>query len=145
MKQETNSSSEKHKKIRLISTWKVSCLSWNWKLLSHVWILQARILEKIAFPFTRGSSWPRDRTRIAGRGFTLWATVSTQQMFMDLNLVTDFEQHWWLCTSLHRYLSWIIQKGSTLPPARKGYLRVPGFLLWLSEIFGFSDLPSQMS
>jgi len=40
-------------------------------------ILQARILEWVAFPFSRGSSQPRDRTqvsRIAGRVFTSWAT-----------------------------------------------------------------------
>ena len=40
-------------------------------------ILQARILEQVAISFSRGSSWPRDRTwvsRIAGRCFTLWAT-----------------------------------------------------------------------
>ena len=109
-------------------------------------IFQARVPEWVAISFSRGFSQPRDRTRvslIAGRGFILWATVSTQQMFTDLNLVTDFEQQWWLCTSLHRYLTWITQKGSTLPPARKGYLRVPGFLFCLSVIF--SDLPSQMS
>ena len=36
-------------------------------------ILQARILEWVAFPFSRGSSQPRDRTNvslIAGRFFT---------------------------------------------------------------------------
>ena len=40
-------------------------------------ILQARILEWFAIPFSRGSSWLRDRTRvscIAGRFFTIWAT-----------------------------------------------------------------------
>ena len=40
-------------------------------------ILQARILEWVAISFSRGSSWPRDWTqvsRIAGRGFNLWAT-----------------------------------------------------------------------
>ena len=40
-------------------------------------ILQARILEWVAMPFSRGSSSPRDRTRvfwIAGRFFTIWAT-----------------------------------------------------------------------
>ena len=65
-----------------------------WKLLSHVWlfvdpmdcslpgssvhgILQARIPEWIAIPFSRGSSWPRNQTRvscIAGWFFTVWAT-----------------------------------------------------------------------
>ena len=40
-------------------------------------ILQARILEWVAMPFSRGSSLPRDRTWvscIAGRSFTVWAT-----------------------------------------------------------------------
>ena len=40
-------------------------------------ILQARILEWVAISFSRGSSWPRDRTQvshIAGRCFNLWAT-----------------------------------------------------------------------
>ena len=63
---------------------------WKWKLLSHAglfvtpWtntvhgILQARILEWVAFPFSRRSSQPRDQTQaslIAGRFFTSWATV----------------------------------------------------------------------
>ena len=40
-------------------------------------ILQARIPEWVVIPFSRGSSRPRDRTRvshIAGRFFTIWAT-----------------------------------------------------------------------
>ena len=40
-------------------------------------ILQARILEWVAMPFSRGSSLPRDQTWvscIAGRSFTVWAT-----------------------------------------------------------------------
>ena len=41
-------------------------------------IFQARILESVAIPFSRGSSWHRDRTRvsyIAGRFFTVRATA----------------------------------------------------------------------
>ena len=40
-------------------------------------ILQARRLEWVAIPFSRGSSWPRGWTPvscIAGRFFTIWAT-----------------------------------------------------------------------
>ena len=40
-------------------------------------ILQARILEWVAFSFSRGSSQPRDRTQVscmAGRHSTIWAT-----------------------------------------------------------------------
>ena len=61
---------------------------WKWNLLSHVQlcnamdytvhgILQVRILEWVAFPFSRGSSQPRDQTQvshIAGGFFTSWAT-----------------------------------------------------------------------
>ena len=63
------------------------------KSLSHVrslWlmdyivrgILQARILEWVAFPFSRGSSQPRDWTQvscIAGRFFTSWSTREAQE------------------------------------------------------------------
>ena len=44
-------------------------------------ISQARILEQVAIPFSRGSSWPRDRTQasyIASRFFTLWARREVQ-------------------------------------------------------------------
>ena len=66
----------------------------KWKSLSHVWlfvtpwtiqvhgILQARILEWVAFPFSRGSSQPRDWTQIshiAGGFFTSWATREAQE------------------------------------------------------------------
>ena len=40
-------------------------------------ILQARILEWVAIPFSRGSRWSRDETQvscIAGSLFTIWAT-----------------------------------------------------------------------
>ena len=59
---------------------------WKWKLLSCVWLFatpwtvhgirQVRILAWVAFPFSKGSSQPRDRTqvsRIAGRFLTNWA------------------------------------------------------------------------
>ena len=45
-------------------------------------ILQARILEWVAIPFSRGSSQPSDRTqvsRIAGGFFTSWATTEAQE------------------------------------------------------------------
>ena len=40
-----------------------------------------RILERVAYPFSRGSSWPRNWTRvswIAGGFFTSWATREAQ-------------------------------------------------------------------
>ena len=52
-------------------------------------ILQARILDWVAIPFSRRSSQPRDRTqvsRIAGRFFTIWATRESTVIIM---------KHWW--------------------------------------------------
>ena len=64
---------------------------WKWKLLSHVrlfvspmdytvhGILQAGILEWVAFPFSGVSSQPRDRTQVshmAGWFFTNWTTAA---------------------------------------------------------------------
>ena len=46
-------------------------------------ILQARILEWLAFPFSSGSSRPRDRTQVshsAGRFFNNWAIREAQQL-----------------------------------------------------------------
>ena len=53
-------------------------------------ILQARILEWVAFPFLRRSSQPRDQTQvscIASRFFTSWATREAQgkQILCQLN------------------------------------------------------------
>ena len=45
-------------------------------------ILQARILEWVAFPFSRGSFQPKDQIQvsyIAGRFFTSWATREAQE------------------------------------------------------------------
>ena len=46
------------------------------------WILQARILEWVAMPPSRGSSQPRDQTQnshIAGGFFTIWVTREAQE------------------------------------------------------------------
>ena len=45
-------------------------------------ILQARILEWVAFPFSKGSSQTRDQTQvshIAGGLFSSWATREAQE------------------------------------------------------------------
>ena len=50
-------------------------------------ILQARVLEWVAISFSRGSSWPRDRTqlsRIPGRRFNLWATKLYDSIYVKL-------------------------------------------------------------
>ena len=47
-------------------------------------IFQARVLEWVAISFSRGSSWPRDRTQVSfieGRRFTIWATREAPEEF----------------------------------------------------------------
>ena len=54
-------------------------------------ILQGRILEWVATPFSRGSSQPRDQTQvshIAGGFFTSWAT---REALFDIK-VFDFDE-----------------------------------------------------
>ena len=81
---------------------RISATPWKWKIGHHsvefdsLWthglysppgfsvygILQARILEWVAVPFSRGSSQPKDRTQvshIAGRFFTVWASREAQE------------------------------------------------------------------
>ena len=74
---------------------------WVLVTLSHVWfcdpmdcslpgfsvhrILQARILEWVDIPFSRGPSQPRDRTWVscfAGRFFPIWATREAPCLYM---------------------------------------------------------------
>ena len=53
----------------------LSHCSWILYQLSHPG--SPRILEWVAYPFSRGSSWPRNQTRVSfivGRFFTIWAT-----------------------------------------------------------------------
>ena len=62
-------------------------------------ILQARILEWIAIPFSRGSSWPYDQTWVycvASRFFTIWATRKT---WILTGCPTNLTQFW-------HYLPW---------------------------------------
>ena len=78
-------------------------IKWKWKSLSCVWlfvtpmddtvhgILQTRILEWVAVPFSRGSSPPRDQTQvshIAGGFFTSWATREFYKGMQQIHL------HW---------------------------------------------------
>ena len=54
-------------------------------------ILQARLLEWVAFPFSRGSSQPRDRTdvsHIADRFFTSWATREAQEYWSGYTIAS---------------------------------------------------------
>ena len=61
-------------------------------------IFQARILEWVAFPFSRGFSQPRDRTQVsctAGGFFTIWATREAQEYWNGLPIPSpgDLSRH----------------------------------------------------
>ena len=62
-------------------------------------ILQARIMEWVAIPFSRGSSWPRDWTQvfcIARRFFTDWDTKEDPPFFFSLaSCKYIIFGHWW--------------------------------------------------
>ena len=56
-------------------------------------IIQARILELIAIPFSRGSSWPRDWTQVsctAGIFFTVWNTRESESHSVLSDSVTPW-------------------------------------------------------
>ena len=55
-------------------------------------ILQARILEWVAIPFSRGSSQPRDQTQVSlilGRFFTSWATREASFLYSSRDILKD--------------------------------------------------------
>jgi len=63
-----------------LTLWAHGCVAHQTPL--SMGILQARILEWVAMPSSRGSSQPRDQTqvsRIAGGFFTIWATREAQE------------------------------------------------------------------
>ena len=78
-------------------------------------ILQARILEWVAFPFSRGSSQPRDQTWvscIAGGFFTNWAIRETQSN-MQPNL--RLSCYWRGTHRRCRQVPWILETEILVP------------------------------
>ena len=71
-------------------------------------VLQARILEWAAFPFSRGSSQPKDRTQvscIAGGFLTNWAIREAYSPRASSVLLTKVKLGLWVCTSMESQLS----------------------------------------
>ena len=82
-------------------------------------ILQTRILEWVASPFCRVSSWPRDWMRfscVAGKPFTIWTT----RVGCLLILITgSFSEHiyifkFWLTSFYKFFILWIVFLMSSL-------------------------------
>ena len=99
--------------------------NWKWKLLSPVWlfetpwtivhgILEARILEWVAFSFARGSSQLRDQTqvsRITGRFFTSWATREAQDEGKRGGKLSDLRAWWTKMQSTPGYRKELVANG----------------------------------
>ena len=94
-------------------------------------ILQARVLEWVAISFSRGSSRPRDQTRVScipGRHFNLWATREAQGMCQKwdtshigfgLTLMTSS----WLDYIYKELFSKLMRKSTSLCTGAKSNLR----------------------
>ena len=51
-------------------------------------ILQARVVDWVAIPFSRGSSLPRDQTQVSHRFFATWATKPRVKQYVSKHSVT---------------------------------------------------------
>ena len=84
-------------------------------------ILQARILEWIAIPFSRAPSWPRGQTWVsctAGRLFAVWVTKEACLPGISLIIALGIIQlvlQSGLCQKLVRALGWSVWMGSASP------------------------------
>ena len=78
-------------------------------------IFQTRVLEWVAIFFSRGSSKPRDRTRIsctAGRCFTIWATREPN-IYVCVCVCVYIYTHIYTC--IYIYIFTIVQKNTWIP------------------------------
>ena len=99
-------------------------------------ILQARILQWVAFPFSRGSFQPRDRTQvshIAGGFFTSWTTREAPQNCSDRqkNLLRKEGRGWILQDRswLRECLLWLKMKEQKIIILFTQYLSIWGTTL----------------
>ena len=99
-------------------------------------ILQARILEWVAMPSSRGSSQPRDQTQVSctgGRFFTIWATreahhLHSSQTSVCLQYVSQFSllKKFWEIVRIHNFTILRIVKEKETPGIHK--------LVWQSHL-----------
>ena len=103
-------------------------------------ILQARILEWVAIPFSRGSSWPRDQTWvscIASKFFKTYKWGNTREvglytwyMVYLIYALTSFKDQ--RCASVGQESSnWHVLWCLTLRPQLQGYVMFRGRLMML--------------
>ena len=103
-------------------------------------LLQARILQWVTIPFSRGSFQPRDRTQVshlARRFFTIWVTREALYIHKSLSCVWLFVTPW---TVVHgilqaRILVWVVfpfSRGSSQPRDQTQVSHLAGgfFTIW---------------
>ena len=86
-------------------------------------ICQARTLEWVAIPFSRGSSWPWNQTQVSyltGRFFTIWATREAPQ---NHHMIQQF--HFWVY--IQRKGNHYLEKISALPCLLQHYSQQPRY------------------
>ena len=98
-------------------------------------ILQTRILEWVAIPFSRGTSWPRDGTLvscIAGRFFTVWATGKSFPL-----LCTQLKQEF--VSYLVLGFKWWSGRGVGIRTPCNWYLTTTLFSIYLHHLISIDD------
>ena len=98
-------------------------------------ILQARLLEWVAFPFSRGSSQPRDGSQvshIAGGSFTSWATREAQDFYEERikKIFTCYSTRLTIFLLFHKWMATSIS-----PPQVSTLQFQENFLQYLMEFF----------
>ena len=110
-----------HKKVKVSVVSRVRLFAIPWSVHG---ILQARILEWVAIPFSRGSSQPKNRTQvfcIEGTFFAVWATLanpkfvfyicdSTQYFKLSSNVLSSLMIAWksGLCRLERSRFLWVL-------------------------------------
>ena len=95
-------------------------------------ILQARLLEWAAIPFSQGTSWPRDRTqvsRIAGSFCTIWATRETLMLVGASNL------NWWGLGKFHSHRKIMQPHGTYSMVVIESQCNPMGLILLANSVF----------
>jgi len=107
-------------------------------------ILQARIVEWVAIPFSRGSSQPRDQTHvslIAGRFFTIWATWKSKNtgvgsLSFTMGSSQPRNRTGVSCIAGRFFTSWDTKEGWCIIDVSptKGHSTTSRFLLWSKQV-----------
>ena len=104
-------------------------------------ISQARILQWVYISFSRGSSWPRDRTcisRLAGGFFTIWATREAPYMYTIIHMqIHTLYMHVYKYIYMHVYDRYTHLKGNSIPKC-SWWLSLANRLMGLCQVLAMA-------